>query len=174
MKTNQKPKDAEDLGQSSAKKTQDPPEIIGAPEAGPSAQKSDSKSKKPGKPKRSKDPVEIQKRALQLEQKLHLVDLNQKIRHSLWCSPLVFEMIGLIADQLEISKGDVAHTAIIMFYRQCFSDERRSVSELGMLLKNLECQVEELGMQIESLEDTALTAVELELSPYHGSQDFDL
>lgn len=117
--------------------------------------------------------MDIQKRALELEHKLHLADLNLKSHHSLWCSPLVFDMIDLIGDQLGIPHGDVVHIAIIMLYRQCFSDERRSVSELGMLLKNLECQVEELGMEIESLEETALTAVELELSPYHGSQVFE-
>lgn len=157
------------------------PELIGASavkddsvnHTSPSKGQGASKCKKQGKPKKSKNPEEIQKRALELEQKLHLADLNLKTRNSLWCSPLVFDMIDLIGDQLGIPHGDVAHMAIIMFYRQCFSDERRSVSDLGMLLKNLECQVEELGMEIQSLEETALTAVELELSPYHGSQDFE-
>ncbi|MDQ8195095.1 hypothetical protein QEH59_11710 [Coraliomargarita sp. SDUM461004] len=132
-----------------------------------------SKRKKGSKTKRSQDPLDIQKRALELEQKLHLADLHLKTQNSLWCSPLVLEMLDLVGDQLGIPNGDVANIAIIMLYRQCFSDERRSVSELGMLLKNLECQVEELGMEIQSLEVTALTAVELELSPYHGSQEFD-
>lgn len=147
-----------------------PTEADKDPEA-PSSETGDSpKKQKAGK---GKSKADIQRRAYALEQKLHTADLSQKIRHSLWCSPLVFDMIGLIAEQLGIPKSDVVHMAAIMFYRQCFSDERRMLNDLGMLLNNLECQAEELEMEIQSLEDTALSAVELELSPYKGSEYFD-
>ena len=131
-----------------------------------------SKSPKPKQCAKKSD-ADIQERAHKLECRLQSADLSEKSQHSLWCNPAVFEMLGLISDQHGVPKGEVVHMALIMFYRQCFSDERRMINDLGTLLNNLTLQTEQVGLGIQSLEETAQTAVELELSPYQGSQEFD-
>lgn len=132
-----------------------------------------SKSTKP-KQRAKKNGADIQERACKLEYLLQSADLSEKAQNSLWCNPVIFEMLGLISDQLGVPKGEVVHMAMIMFYRQCFSDERRMINDLGTLLNNLSLQTEQLGLGIQSFEETAQTAVELELSPYQGSQEFDI
>ncbi len=117
---------------------------------------------------------DIQKRAFALEQKLHTADLSQKVRQYIWASPIVSELYDMMSEQMGVPKSDVLLAAAVLFYRTSFSDERRKLHDLGILLDNLTLQNQELCIETAALEELAQQVVELENSPFFhppGYQD---
>lgn len=117
---------------------------------------------------------EIQKRAYDLEMKIHNIDASQKTRLNIWASPIVHEILDTMAEQLGVPKSEVILCACVMFYRNCLTDERRMLHDLGFLLDNLALQNQELCMETSSLEDLAQQAIELEASPYFSPDEKEL
>lgn len=124
---------------------------------------------------------EIQKKAHQLEMKLHQIDLGKKKNISLWLYPITKEIIDVVCDQMNEDVQEVVLAAMLFFYRHAIGDERRMLHDMGFLLDNLALQNQELCMETSALEDLAQQAIELEASPYfspdedtlNGMDDFD-
>lgn len=120
---------------------------------------------------RSDDEKSIRQRLFEAEQKLHTVDLTARSRFRCWYSPFIDELHGLMAEHLGISKGQAIEAATLMFYRNCFSNEKRMLNDLGLMLDSFALQNQELGMEASAMEDLALMAIEAEASPARA-EDF--
>jgi hypothetical protein len=107
----------------------------------------------------------LRKRMFSLEQRLHSVDLEDNERTWLWLSPFIGEVADVMADHLGISKGKVFEAAILMFYRNCFSMEKRMLADMGLMLDSSTLQNQELAIEISALEDLANMAMQAEASP---------
>lgn len=114
---------------------------------------------------RINDEKNLRKRRFLLEQKLHAVDLSARAKFSNRYSPLTDELFHFIADHLGITKGAAIEAAALMFYRNCFSNERRMLNDLGLMLDSFSLQTQELNMEASAIENLALMAIESEMSP---------
>ena len=113
----------------------------------------------------SKQERDLRKRMFQLEQKLHSVDLKERKRSHIWVSPFLGEVVEVMSEHLGITKGKVYEAAILMFYRNCFSVEKRMLADLGLMLDSATLQNKELSIEINALEDLANMAMQAEASP---------
>jgi hypothetical protein len=107
----------------------------------------------------------LRKRMFELEQRLHSVDLKERERTWIWTSPFITEVTAVMSDHLGIPKCEVYEAAILMFYRNCFSTEKRMLADMGMMLDSSTLQNQELAIEISALEDLANMAMQAEASP---------
>jgi len=111
----------------------------------------------------------IRQRAFELEQKIHSVDHSNRRKQAFWTSDYYVEIAELIAEQLGCTKGQVIESALLLFFRNCFMDERRMLNDLGLMLDSFTLQTQELGMEVSALEDLANLSIEAESSPLDNS-----
>jgi hypothetical protein len=82
-------------------------------------------------------------------------------------------MLDFICEHMGEKQGDILLAALTLFYRNCFSNERRMLHDMGFFLDNLALQNQELCMETSALEDLAQMAIELESSPYFSPDEED-
>lgn len=111
---------------------------------------------------------ELKRRMFELEQMLHTVDWDDHDRLYFWGSPFISKVVELMSDHLGISKGRVYEAAIIMFYKNCFS-EGAKLADMGLMLDSATLQNQELAIEISALEDLANLAMQAEASPLNQS-----
>lgn len=113
----------------------------------------------------SHDDSKMRKKRYDLEQQLHQVDLSERKKFRYYIAPLIDQYIEAIAEHLGENKGTVVNTAVLLLYRNCFCDEKKSVSDLGILLDNFSLQIQELSIYADNFENLAYQSVLAEMSP---------
>jgi hypothetical protein len=108
---------------------------------------------------------DLRKRMYRLDQKLHSVDFEVKERAWIRASPFVLEVADVMALHLGIPKAEVYQAAVLMFYRNCFSSEKRMLGDMGLMLDASTLQNKELAIEASALEDLANLAIQAEASP---------